>query len=117
MSSNTAIDPERELDRAIEELRGIAAVDLDKPMTTATGAQSRRSVTMQIPVQVNIVLGSSDMSIHDVSALETGSTIQLDKRVDEPIDVVVNGIRIARGELTLLESDPSRIGFRITEIM
>ena len=117
MSSNTAIDTERELDRAIEELRGIAAVDLEKPRTMASGTKDRRPVTMQIPVQVNIVLGSADMSIHDVSALETGSTIHLDKRVHDPIDVVVNGIRIARGELTLLEADPSRFGFRITEIM
>ncbi|WP_292253342.1 FliM/FliN family flagellar motor switch protein, partial [Mesorhizobium sp.] len=35
----------------------------------------------------------------------------------EPVDVVVNGRRIARGEITVLESDPTRFGIRLTEII
>lgn len=117
MNSNTAIDTERELDRAIEELRGIAAVDPEKQKHNSVASQGKRSVTMQIPVQVNIILGSADMSVQELSALEAGSTIQLNKRIDEAIDVVVNGIKIARGEITLLENESNRLGFRITEIV
>jgi flagellar motor switch protein FliN/FliY len=42
--------------------------------------------------------------------------VALNRRIGEPVDVVVNGRRIARGEITVLESDPSRFGIRLTEI-
>ncbi len=41
----------------------------------------------------------------------------LNRRIGEPVDVVVNGRKIARGEITVLESDPSRFGIRLTEII
>jgi flagellar motor switch protein FliN/FliY len=50
-------------------------------------------------------------------ALQKGSTVALNRRIGEPVDVVVNGRRIARGEITVLESDPSRFGIRLTEII
>jgi flagellar motor switch protein FliN/FliY len=50
-------------------------------------------------------------------ALQKGSTVALNRRIGEPVDVVVNGRKIARGEITVLESDPSRFGIRLTEII
>jgi flagellar motor switch protein FliN/FliY len=43
--------------------------------------------------------------------------VALDRRIGEPVDIVVNGQKIARGEVTVLESDPSRFGVRLTEII
>ena len=51
------------------------------------------------------------------AALTKGSTVALNRRIGEPVDVVVNGRKIARGEITVLESDPSRFGIRLTEII
>ena len=50
-------------------------------------------------------------------ALQKGSTVALDRRIGEAVDVVVNGRMIARGEITVLESDPSRFGIRLTEVV
>jgi flagellar motor switch protein FliN/FliY len=111
------LDPEKELDRAIEELRGMSGTEKNSPNAIAGSFPSRRNVTMQIPVEVNVVLGSAEMSVAELASLQSGSTIQLDRRVGEPVDVVVNGVKIAKGEITLLENDSNRFGFRITEIL
>jgi flagellar motor switch protein FliN/FliY len=57
------------------------------------------------------------MPVSELMALQKGSTVALDRRIGEPVDVVVNGRKIARGEITVLESDSSRFGIRLTEII
>lgn len=109
--------PEEQLNRAIEELRGALHDQEAQPgrHTDATGLNS--SLIMNIPVDVQIVLGSTEMPVSDLMALQKGSTVALNRRIGEPVDVVVNGRRIARGEITVLENDPSRFGIRLTEII
>lgn len=110
--------PEQELNQAIEELRSV----LHEEQTTvggnlAAGAPRNTAVIMDIPVEVQIVLGSTEMPVSDLMALQKGSTVALDRRIGEPVDIVVNGRKIARGEITVLENDPSRFGVRLTEIV
>ncbi|MFD2058149.1 flagellar motor switch protein FliN [Mesorhizobium calcicola] len=110
--------PDEQLDRAIEELRGVLHEEEQRPdpaFRATSGANS--SVIMNIPVDVQIILGSTEMPVSDLMALQKGSTVALNRRIGEPVDVVVNGRKIARGEITVLESDPSRFGIRLTEII
>jgi len=107
--------PDEQLNRAIEELRGVLQEEEKRPDAKAYGANS--SVIMNIPVDVQIILGSTEMPVSDLMALQKGSTVALNRRIGEPVDVVVNGRKIARGEITVLESDPSRFGIRLTEII
>lgn len=74
------------------------------------------ALIMNIPVEVQIVLGSTEMPVSELMALQKGSTVALNRRIGEAVDVVVNGRKIASGEITVLESDPSRFGIRLTEI-
>src|SRR3990170_2942786 len=53
---------------------------------------------MQIPVSVKIVLGSATMPVANVLRLGRGAVVPLDRKVGEPVDVVVNGRVIARRE-------------------
>jgi flagellar motor switch protein FliN len=106
--------PEEQLDRAIEELRGVLREEENRP-DAALAANS--SIIMTIPVDVQIILGSTEMPVSDLMALQKGSTVALNRRIGEPVDVVVNGRKIARGEITVLESDPTRFGIRLTEII
>ncbi|GAA2828673.1 flagellar motor switch protein FliN/FliY [Aminobacter aminovorans] len=105
-----------QLNRAIEELRGVLSEEEKRP-SAAAAAPGNNSVIFGIPVEVQIVLGSTEMPVSELMALQKGSTVALDRRIGEPVDVVVNGRRIARGEITVLESDPSRFGIRLTEIV
>ncbi|RJT39046.1 flagellar motor switch protein FliN [Mesorhizobium waimense] len=110
--------PDEQLDRAIEELRGVLQEEEKRPdvaLRAASGANS--NIIMTIPVDVQIILGSTEMPVSELMALQKGSTVALNRRIGEPVDVVVNGRKIARGEITVLESDPSRFGIRLTEII
>jgi flagellar motor switch protein FliN/FliY len=115
----TIDQPDEQLDRAIEELRGVLQEEEKRPDAGLRAAMSGTSsnIIMSIPVDVQIILGSTEMPVSDLMALQKGSTVALNRRIGEPVDVVVNGRKIARGEITVLESDPSRFGIRLTEII
>ena len=83
----------------------------------AGGGATNSGVIMTIPVDVQIVLGSAEMQVSELMALKKGATVALDRRIGEPVDVVVNGRKVARGEITVLDSDPTRFGIRLTEII
>ncbi len=124
--SQTANASEDELNRAILELRGVLGDDKPKPAGAAAGpgataagepTTSNASIIMNIPVEVQVVLGSAEMPVSELLALQKGSTVALDRKVGEPVDVVVNGRRIASGEITVLENDPTRFGIRLTKVI
>lgn len=109
-------DPqEDQLNKAIEELRGVLHEDEEAEPASA-GAGSNPSIILGIPVEVQIVLGSTEMPVSELMALQKGATVSLNRRIGEPVDVVVNGRKIAKGEITVLEDDPSRFGIKLTEI-
>ncbi len=114
-----ALNPveDEQLDRAIEELRGVLQQDETEPRETSSAAAAPSAVIMDIPVEVQIVLGSTEMSVSELMTLQKGSTVALDRRIGEPIDLVVNGRRVARGEITVLENDSARFAIRLTEIV
>jgi flagellar motor switch protein FliN/FliY len=72
---------------------------------------------LRIPVLVQVVLGSTTMPVANLMKLGRGAVIPLDHRVGEPVDVVVNGRVVARGEVVVVEDDNSRFGVSLTEIV
>ncbi len=74
-------------------------------------------VILRIPVNVQVVLGSATMPVSSLLKLGRGAVVPLDHRVGEPVDVVVNGRVIARGEIVVVEDDNSRFGVSLTEIV
>lgn len=72
---------------------------------------------LRIPVAVQVVLGSALMPVSNLLKLGRGAVIPLDHRVGEPVDVIVNGRLIARGEIVVVEDDNSRFGVSLTEIV
>ncbi len=111
---------EDQLNKAIDELRGVLNDEAGQGAAAANAALPSiggNNVVMTIPVEVQIVLGSTEMPVSDLMGLQKGSTVALDRRVGEPVDIVVNGRKIAKGEITVLEHDPSRFGVKLTEIV
>jgi flagellar motor switch protein FliN/FliY len=72
---------------------------------------------LRIPVLIQVVLGSATMPVANLMKLGRGAIVPLDHRVGEPVDVVVNGRVIARGEVVVVEDDNSRFGVSLTEIV
>ena len=74
-------------------------------------------MVMRIPVTVKVVLGSATMPVANLVKLGRGAVIPLDRRVGEPVDVVVNGRVVARGEVVVVDEATSRFGISLTEVV
>jgi flagellar motor switch protein FliN/FliY len=72
---------------------------------------------MRIPVLLQVVLGSASIPVANLLKLSRGAVIQLDHKVGEPVDVVVNGRVIAKGEIVVVDEVTSRFGISLTEIV
>ena len=75
---------------------------------------SRIDMLADIPVRVTGELGKTRKNISEILALTTGSVIELDKMAGEPVDILVNGKPIARGEVVVIDEN---FGVRITDVL
>ncbi|CAJ0879180.1 hypothetical protein AMST5_03036 [freshwater sediment metagenome] len=71
---------------------------------------------LRIPVVLQVVVGSATLPVSNLLKLGRGAVVPLDHRVGDPVDVVVNGRTIARGEVVVVEEDGARFGVSLTEI-
>ena len=75
------------------------------------------STILSIPVMVQVVLGSASMPVAGLMKLQRGAVISLDQRVGDPVDVVVNGKVVARGEIVVVDEASQRFGVSLLEIV
>ena len=72
---------------------------------------------LDIPLSVQVVLGGTSMPVANLMKLGRGAVIPLDHRVGQPVDIVVNGRVIARGDMTVMGDDDTRLGVSLPEIV
>jgi flagellar motor switch protein FliN/FliY len=84
--------------------------------TEKPGGESSRRLDMllDVPLEVNVELGRTRMTIQDLLTLGPGSVIELDKVAGEALDILVNGRLVARGEAVVVND---KFGIRITDIV
>jgi len=126
--SPPAVDPQFddtqvELDRAIEELKGLedgnsSSTTHQPSHTSASGIGTKASdLIWDIPVEIEIVLGTARLTVARLMELERDNIVELDRRVGEPLNIAVNGRNIAKGEIVMMENDPSKFAIQITELI
>ena len=81
------------------------------------GSERNLESVLRIPVRLQVVLGSATMPVANLMKLGRGAVVPLDHRIGEPVEVVVNGRVIARGEVVVVEDDNTRFGVSLTEIV
>lgn len=77
-------------------------------------AQENMGLIMDVPLEVTVELGRTKKSISSILDFAPGTIIELDKIAGEPIDVLVNGKFVAKGEVVVIEES---FGVRVTEII
>ncbi|WP_411033939.1 flagellar motor switch protein FliN [Shinella sp. BYT-45] len=92
------------------------SADIAETPRPGSAMQSNLDLIMDIPIDLQIVLGSSQMQVSSLMNLSEGATIALDRRIGEPVEVMVNGRVIGRGEITVLENDDTRFGVKLIEV-
>ena len=69
---------------------------------------------LEVPVSVSLQVGSADITIHNLVQLVEGSVVALDRGAAEPMDVLVNGVLIAHGEIVVVDK---KFGVRLTDVV
>jgi flagellar motor switch protein FliN/FliY len=72
------------------------------------------SVLLDVQLPVSISFGRTYMPLKEVMKLTSGSAVELDRKPDDAVEVIVNNCVIARGEVVVVEGN---YGVRITEII
>lgn len=75
--------------------------------------QENIDLIMDVPLEVTVELGRSNKSIKEILDFAPGTIIELDKLAGEPVDILVNGKFVAKGEVVVIEEN---FGIRIVEI-
>ena len=83
------------------------------PIRTAAPGQANLDLVHDVPLEISAVLGQTEMSLREVVAMQTGSVFELDKLSTDPIDLYVNNILIARGEVVVVDD---KFAVKISEL-
>ena len=78
------------------------------------GTDVNLDLVLDIPVDVSLRVGSASISIRDLVSLVEGSIVALDQDAGDPMDVLVNGRLIARGEIVIVDD---QYGVRLTDVV
>ncbi|MCR4943236.1 MAG: flagellar motor switch phosphatase FliY [Clostridium sp.] len=79
-----------------------------------SSAPKNIDLILDVPLDISVVLGRTKKNIKDILSLGTGSLIELDKLAEEPVEILVNGKKIAFGEVVVVDEN---FGVRITNIV
>jgi len=86
--------------------------------TTAAGGEQATArnfdLLLDIPLEVTVELGRTRMALRELLALAAGSVVELAKLAGDPLDVLVNGKLVARGEAVMVND---KFGVRLTDIV
>ena len=88
--------------------------ELDGDENDFTSDDPKLDVILDIPVHISMEIGRTEISIRNLLKLNQGSVVELDRLAGEPMDVLVNGTLIARGEVVVVNE---KFGLRLTDII
>jgi flagellar motor switch protein FliN/FliY len=70
-------------------------------------------VLENIEVKLTVEVGSTELKIRDLLRLNEGSVVELERLAGDPLDILANGVKIAKGEVVMVGE---RFGIRFTEV-
>jgi len=76
--------------------------------------QENFNLILGVPLDVSVEIGRTKMSVKNILELRQGSVIELDRQAGDPVDIIVNGQLIAKGDVVIIDDN---FGVRITEII
>ncbi|MCL4510593.1 MAG: flagellar motor switch protein FliN [Bacteroidetes bacterium] len=104
-----------EVEKAVQkEVQEPAFEDLTETDSKPIGKDNKLDILLDLNLSVSVELGKTTMMIKDILELGRGSIIEFDKLVSEPVDILVNGRKMAEGEVVVVDK---HFGIRITSMV
>ncbi|MBS0611843.1 MAG: flagellar motor switch protein FliN [Proteobacteria bacterium] len=94
---------------------GVATSGVFTPgVVTPAGKEMNINLILDVAVTLSLEVGRARMSVRDLLQLAPGAIVELDRLAGEPLDVLVNGVRVARGEVVVVND---KFGIRLTDVV
>lgn len=87
----------------------------DGPSDVRSADPGKLDLVLDIPLRLSVELGRTELPIRDVMRLGRGSVVELDRGPGAPLDVLVNGVLIGRGEVVVVNEE--KLGLRFVEVV
>lgn len=124
----SALDEQEQLEPVVEAEVGTESVAASGATTPAESAQFQElreevpaessdvnlNAILDVPVTISMEIGRTRISIRNLLQLNQGSVVELDRLAGEPMDVLVNGTLIAKGEVVVVNE---KFGIRLTDVI
>ena len=88
--------------------------DLGPNSASGNGQEMNLNLILDVAVTLALEVGRAKMSVRDLLQLAPGAIVELDRLAGEPLDELVNGVRIARGEVVVVNE---KFGIRLTDVV
>ncbi len=85
-----------------------------EPSPTNGERERKLELLIDLTLPVSIELGRTNMTIRDILDLQRGSVVEFEKLASEPVDILINGKKMAEGEVVIIEK---HFGIRITSLV
>lgn len=105
------------IERALEDAAQTVAVEVGKLASLGSANPNGEPIGIEnllnVPVKVTVEVGRSRLTLAELVKLQAGSLVTLDREAHEPVDILVNGKVVARGEVVTIDQ---KYGVRITSV-
>ena len=89
-----------------------AEAEVEETVTDKAGLDNLK-VLENIEVKLTVEVGSTELKIRDLLRLNEGSVVELERLAGDPLDILANGVKIAKGEVVMVGE---KFGIRFTEV-
>ena len=113
MAESKTTDLEATIDQATEAVAVQAGELSPLPAAGATGEPIGLDSLLSVPVRVTVEIGRTRITLAELVKLAPGSLLALDREAHEPVDILVNGKVVARGEVVTIDE---KYGVRVTAV-
>jgi flagellar motor switch protein FliN/FliY len=88
--------------------------DLGTNAPVGAAGEMNLNLILEVSVTLSLEVGSTQMTVRELLQLAPGAIVELNRLATDPLDVLVNGVRIARGELVVVDE---KFGIRLTDVV
>jgi len=104
------------IDRHVSLMGSQVNAEASKATTDGSALPEQVNLNLVMDVELNVTLrfGQRKLTLREVLELTTGSVVELDRQVEEPVELLLDGVVIARGEAVVVDGN---YGLRVTEVL
>ena len=112
--SATEAESSSEATPAADEAQPATFDSLEDSATATAGQDINLDVVLNVDLDLALEVGRTTISVRNLLQLNQGSVVELDRLAGEPLDVLINGTLIARGEVVVVND---KYGIRLTDVV